>query len=235
VTGVKNCERNILGLGLTALLAAALVAALGCNSSGTKAVTVKVVPTLTSIAIQPPAPDVLFNGTQLLAAWGSYSDGRQQNITDSVAWYSSDADIATITASGGLATGVAPGTTTVGASYASLSGLATLTVYFQISAILIAPASQALAPKTGTTPEPFIVTGILPTNGSMVDISSGSTLTVYLNGAATPDIACSYNATGPEGPGQYCSGDGEESSGTYQVVASYTGTSITATATLNVP
>lgn len=210
-----------------------ITATSGSVTSSPVTLTVNVVPTLTSIAIQPVAPDVAVNGTEQLEAWGTYDDGSRQNITDSVAWSSSDVDVAAITENSGMATGVAPGTTTIVASSEGLSATAVLTVYLPISAISITPLSQTLATTTSTTPAPFIVTGTVLSGGT-VDISSGATLTVYLSGIATADITCSYNATGPAGPGQYCTGDGSESTGTYQVVASYTGTTITATATLNV-
>lgn len=210
---------------------ATIAATSGPVTSSPATLTVKVTPTLTSIAIQPPAPDVAIGNTQQLSAWGSYNDGTIQNITESVAWSSSVATVATISADG-TATGHFAGTTTITAADEGISNIATLTVYYQVSAIVIAPPSQALAPSTGTTSTPFIVTGI--TGGGQVDISSGATLTVYLNGVATTDVVCTYIPSGSDGPGQYCTGDGNESVGTYQVVASYTGTTLTATATLTV-
>jgi len=60
-------------------------------------------------------------------ATGSYSDGSIQNLTSTATWTSSDKGVATI-APGGLATGVAAGSTTITATSGSISGNTTLTV-----------------------------------------------------------------------------------------------------------
>ena len=67
-------------------------------------------PTLNSIAVTPNPPTNLAVGsTEQFTATGTYSDGSTKVITSKVIWTSSDTTKATITSSGGLATGVAAG------------------------------------------------------------------------------------------------------------------------------
>jgi trimeric autotransporter adhesin len=89
--------------------------------------TVNIVPTLTSIAVAPANSALGVGATEQFTAYGSYSDGSVQDITSSVTWKSSTIHVATI-ASGGLAAGVATGTTTITAASGPVSGNAVLTV-----------------------------------------------------------------------------------------------------------
>jgi uncharacterized protein YjdB len=187
---------------------------------------------LTSITINPTAPDVQVGLTTTLSAFGVNSDGQGMNLTSGVSWSTSDITIATVTGTGSaVLTGVAPGTVTITASSQAVTNTASATVFITVSSMTISPTSQSITGLTGTTPQPFIV----KVNGS-TDISASAVLTVFLNGTATTDVSCSYLITGPTGTpaGQYCTGDGSEAPGTYSVVASYAGTNITATATLNI-
>ncbi len=98
-------------------------------------------PTLVSITVTPATASISVAGHQQFTATGNYSDGSHQNLTGSAAWTSSSPSIATIS-SGGLATGVAAGNTTIKAASGSIYGTASLTVTtagnFSISA---SPAS----------------------------------------------------------------------------------------------
>jgi uncharacterized protein YjdB len=104
-----------------------ITAASGAVSSGPVELTVMIAPTLTSIAVAPPNASLEVGATLQFSAIGTYDDGSTQIITSQVMWSSSAATVATI-ASGGLATGAAPGTTTIEASLSGLSGTAILTV-----------------------------------------------------------------------------------------------------------
>jgi hypothetical protein len=69
------------------------------------------------------------NGTQQYKATANYANGDAKDITGSAIWASSNKSVATI-ASGGLATGVSTGTTTItAASGATISPEVTLTVF----------------------------------------------------------------------------------------------------------
>jgi hypothetical protein len=83
---------------------------------------------LTSIAITPMNPSVYPGNAQQFVATGTYSDSSTQNITTAVTWSSSNTAVATIGASTGLASTLAPVTTTISAMQGSVTGTTTLTV-----------------------------------------------------------------------------------------------------------
>ena len=82
---------------------------------------------LTSIAVTPKTPTIASGATQPFTATGTYDDGSTQNITSQVAWTSSAATVAGIN-SGGAATGLCAGSTTISASSAGESNGTTLAV-----------------------------------------------------------------------------------------------------------
>jgi uncharacterized protein YjdB len=89
------------------------VFAAACSSSPTSSTTVA------SIAIRGSAPTV--GSTAQLTATATMSNGTTQDVTSSATWQSGDATIATVS-SGGVVTGVAAGSTTVTATYQSVTG-----------------------------------------------------------------------------------------------------------------
>ncbi|HEY1221700.1 MAG TPA: IPT/TIG domain-containing protein [Bryobacteraceae bacterium] len=89
--------------------------------------TVSAPPSLTSISVTPANPTITNGASQQFTATGYYSDSSTQNLTASVVWSSLNESVATIT-TGGLATAVAAGTSTVEAASGSVSGSTTLTV-----------------------------------------------------------------------------------------------------------
>jgi Bacterial Ig-like domain (group 2) len=189
-------------------------------------------PTLTSITINPTSPSVQLGLSTTVQAYGVNTNQQGMNLTGGVSWSSSDDTIATVTGSGSaVLTGVSIGTVTLTASSESVTNTATATVFITVSSMAITPTSQSVTPLTGTTSQPYIV----KVNGT-TDISSSATLTASMNGTASTDVTCSYALTGPTGgtAGIYCTGDGSEAPGTYQLVATYTGTTITATASLTI-
>lgn len=222
-TGMFTGRKLALTLAFTAVVALAF----GVSCQG-----FFVSPTLTSITINPAAPSVQVSLTTTLTAFGVNTDQQGMNLTSGVSWSSSDQTIATVTGEGSAQlTGVAPGTVTITASSQSVTNSVSATVFITVSSMTITPSSQSVTPLTGTTPQPYII----KVNGS-TDISDSATLTAYLNGAASTSVTCAFAITGPTGggPGQYCSGDGTETAGTYQLIATYTGTTITAKASLNI-
>ncbi|MGE0405016.1 MAG: Ig-like domain-containing protein, partial [Candidatus Korobacteraceae bacterium] len=83
--------------------------------------------TLRAITVAPTSPGVNVGATQQLSASGSYSDGSQQDITQSVTWASTNSGVATVNPSG-LMTGVAAGSTTITATSGAVNGTVTATV-----------------------------------------------------------------------------------------------------------
>lgn len=85
-------------------------------------------PTLESIAVTPANASVEVGQDQQFTATGTYDDESTADISGSVAWSSSDANVATVDASG-LATGVVVGNTGVSASLDAVgSNIASLEV-----------------------------------------------------------------------------------------------------------
>lgn len=219
-------------LALTLAFTVLVVVAFGVSCKG-----FFVKPTLASITINPTAPSVQLGQSTTLQAYGLDNESPPvgSNLTSGVSWSSATPTVAAITGACATGTcgsvtiqGVTVGTSTITASAQSVTNTATATVYITISSLSISPASQSMA-ATATTPAPFIVKA----NGS-TDVSSGATLNVYLNGTLQTTITCSYNASAAAGAGQYCSSVGATVGNGYQVVATYTGSNLTATATLDI-
>ncbi|MGA7559836.1 MAG: hypothetical protein WCF61_07055 [Terriglobales bacterium] len=201
-------------------------------------------PTLTSITINPSSPNVEVNSNLTVQAFGVYNDGSSAYLTSGVSWSSSDPTIVAITGncateSCGAATlsGLQVGTATLTAGAQSVTSTATATAYITVSQLTIAPTSQSLATNTSYTPDPFIVTAV--TANGTIDISDVAVLTPSLNGTQSTDITCTYYTSNPTGAsggaGIYCTDDGSATAGKYTLTATYTGTTLTATAYLNVP
>jgi hypothetical protein len=201
-------------------------------------------PTLTSLTINPTAPNVQVNSTLGLTAFGVYNDGSSATLTGGVSWSSSDPTVAAIigscatqTCGGATLQGLQTGTTTITAGSQSVTATATATAFLTVSQLTIAPTSQSLATNESTTPDPFIVSAV--TSTGTIDISNVAVLTPSLMGTVSTDIQCVYETSNPTGgtggAGIYCSDQGAATAGTYTLTATYTGTTLTATATLSVP
>jgi hypothetical protein len=114
---------------------------------------------LLSIAVTPANPSVALGQTQQFTATGLFSSGLTQNLTASVTWSSSAAGVATINAAG-LATSVAPGSTTITATFTG-AGLAT-----------------GVRPDTPIVNPPPVPPVLPPPISSITTISGSTTLTV---------------------------------------------------------
>ena len=84
--------------------------------------------TIVSISVTAPSQTLTVGMQQQYTATANYSDGSFGDITNSVTWNSSDTSVATITTSGGLATAVATGSTTISAALGGVVGSTQLTV-----------------------------------------------------------------------------------------------------------
>ena len=144
-------------------------------------------PGLVSIAVTPANPSVAVGKQQQFTATGTFSDGSKKDLTSSVTWTSSAPSIATISG-GGLATGVAAGTTTIQATLATVNGSTGMTVTatpsFTISA---SPASLSVA--QGKQGNSTITTTISGGFNSAISLSASgmpSGTTVSFNPATIP-------------------------------------------------
>jgi uncharacterized protein YjdB len=177
-----------LHLAATFLVIAAVT---GCGSHSTpggSGSTTGSTPTLSSIAVTPNAATIAPAATQQFTATGTYSDGSTLNITSAVTWTSSATATATIN-TGGLATAVASGATTVTATDGAVSGTAMLTVTAaappSLSSIAVAPATLSLA--AGATQQ-YSATGTY-SDGSTGNITSTVTWTSSTTGVASINAA----------------------------------------------
>ncbi len=182
-------------------------------------------PTLTSIAISPTAPQVEVGKTLQLQAFGTFDDGSRNQIRSGVSWSSDTSSVASIDPNTGILTGVTTGTSTITASSQALSSTATATVFIVIDSITISPTSASV--KAGGS-QNFTVSAA--SNGSTLNLTSSATLTAEQNGTAVTTVTCSYNSSIPA---QVCTTTAGNT-GVFQIVASYSGSTLTATATLAV-
>jgi plastocyanin len=82
---------------------------------------------LEMIMVTPVNPTLLPGQAEQFMAMGMYSDNSTQDLTNQVIWASANPTVATISA-GGVATAVAPGTSTISAALNGMSGSMLLTV-----------------------------------------------------------------------------------------------------------
>ncbi len=103
---------------------------------------------LQSITIDPLNASIADDTTRQFTATGNFSDGNPQGITRDVTWSSSNPNVATISNSGGtdgLATALAPGVTTITATFNGVSAATNFTVTSAvITSITISPGNQTL-------------------------------------------------------------------------------------------
>ncbi len=156
--------------------------------SGTASLTVTAA-TVVSIQVTPPAPSIAAGTTLQFTATGTFSDATTQDVTALASWGSGDTGIATVL--GGLATGVAPSTVTITATFGGVtSPAANLTVTnATLVSIQVTPASKSIAAGTF---QQFTATGFY-TDGSTQDLtvsagwsSSNPTIAQSLGGCLPP-------------------------------------------------
>lgn len=148
-------------------------------------------PTLRYITISPLTSTIAVTATQQYSAQAYYSDGTVKDGTALVSWSSSNTAVATIINSSGLATGVAPGTTTITGNAVGTSGAtATLTVNQPYTSIVVSctPASvaQGLTANCTATGNP----GAVDISTQVTWNSSAPTIaTIPMSVSASPAVA----------------------------------------------
>jgi hypothetical protein len=153
---------------------------------------------LVSIAINPPAPTIPLGLTQQFTATGTFTDGTTQDLTQTGHWSSTAAGVATISnaaGTGGLATTLATGTTTIGISSGAVSASVPLIVNpAALASIAITPQAPTIALGDN---QPFTATGTY-TDGSTQDVtsvvtwsSSDATVAIISNSARNYGVASS--------------------------------------------
>ena len=185
---------NQPALALLSLACIALLAA--CNSSA---------PVLQYVTITPSTGTTSVGGTFQFTAHAYYSNGSVQDGTSLVTWASSNTSVATIV-TGGLATGVSGGTTSITATAAGIPGAsATLTVN---AAVSVSVSPQKTATGTGQTVS-FTANatngksgvtwtasaGTVDVNGNFVAPGGPQSMTVTVTATSKDDTTKSASAT----------------------------------------
>lgn len=125
--------------------------------------------TLSTVAVAPSPFATGVGIARPLHATGTYSDNTTADLTASVQWSTTDANIVTVSA--GVITGVAPGTATIRATSGSTTGQAVVTV----SANTWSPAASLKIRRQQHTAT------LLPTSGKVLDVA-GSVEIVMMSG-----------------------------------------------------
>jgi trimeric autotransporter adhesin len=174
-------------------------------------------PSISSIFIQPSAATVGVGQQVSLAAFATYSDGTQNQISgSSVGWSSSAPGVATITSPGGQATGVSIGTATMTASSQGITGTGTVNVTLSNITSLVINTTQ------GSTQRQTIAT----ING----VPNTLPFYAYANGSAQNDVTQSVTWTSSNTQVASISSGSSSGNGVATAVAAGT-TNITATIT----
>ena len=151
------------------------------SGNGTPAVVI-------SILVYLPQVTVIRNKTQQLIATAVYSYGSNVDITGLAQWSSNAVGVATVSATG-LVTAIGPGTTTVQASYASLTGGSTVIVPQPVlTGIRVQPRAVFLSPGVS---QQFTALGIYDNGASTQDITSSIT-----NWTSSDSSTCLIDAKG---------------------------------------
>jgi trimeric autotransporter adhesin len=159
----------------TVVTGVATITVSSTGGSGGAIAAITIIPSTQAV----PAP----NATAQYIAIGTTTNGATVNLTNQVAWSSSSAQIGTIGASTGLATGVGQGSATITALYTPVSGnVITGTAQFAVSggtteeytAVTLIPNALSLA--VGQTSQ-FVALGTLGTSGLIVDVTDSPQIT----------------------------------------------------------
>lgn len=104
-----------------------------------------------SLVVTPPAPAIALGTTQQFTATALFSDGSQQNVTNSASWSSATPAVAAVNANG-LASPVSSGQTLVTAQFNGFSASATFTVTnATVTALQISAVNPSLASGTSSS------------------------------------------------------------------------------------
>jgi hypothetical protein len=144
-----------------------------------------------SIAVTPTNPTTVLGLPVTFTATATLSNGATLVVTGNASWVASDATIATVT--GGVATPVKAGTTTVTATYLGVAGASVLTVSpTTLSSIAITPNPVSLSLATGASQQ-------LTATGTYADSTKRDLSGVVTWRSGTSSVATVSNANGSRG------------------------------------
>ena len=141
--------------------------------------------TVQALTVTPATATAAIQGTVAFKAVVTLSDATTEDVTATATWTSSSPTVASVS-SGGVATGIAAGTSTIQAAVGTVTGSATLTVSSAtLVSIAVTPTNPTLG--IGVTTQ-FIATGSF-SDGSVSDVSSSATFTSSAPAVAALDAA----------------------------------------------
>jgi len=159
-------------------------------------------PTISAISVTPEGMTLPIGIGQQFTATAIYSDGSSADLTSGVIWTSSAPTVASIDSTG-LASMLAPGTTTVTATVGSLTDSTSLTVVAaHLTSISVSPSTTSLA--LGTQQQ-FTATGTFDDGSTQVlpsvqwSSSAQNVLTVSSTGLGTAMVAGTSTVTATSG------------------------------------
>jgi uncharacterized protein YjdB len=209
----------------------------GGTTTGGSVVSIAVIPSSQTVATA--------NQTTQFIAIGTTSSGATEYLTNSVAWASSNAQVATVGASTGLATSVGAGSTTITAQYTDTTtgsvviGVGTLTVTAgasePVTSLSLLPSSLSLT-SSGQTSQAILL-GVSGSTGLTTDLTDNANVTWT---SSTPTVATvgTLGATDSKGNPVPAGQVTAVTAGTATIVAKYTNpvdnSVVTASGTVNV-
>jgi Bacterial Ig-like domain (group 2) len=179
-TGVATISAGGLAAGVAA--GASTIQAVSGTVNGSTTLTVTSA-TLVSIAVTPANPSIAKGTTKQFTATGTFSDNSTQNLTSTATWSSQTTGVVTI-AAGGLATGVATGTSKIEAASGAVDGMTELTVIATsptLVSIAVTPTNPSIA--KGKTQQ-FTATGTFSDNSTQ-NLTSTATWSSQTTNVAT--------------------------------------------------
>jgi uncharacterized protein YjdB len=201
------------------------------STSFTATATVTVTnPTVASLELSPTTPTVYLSSgpTQQFRATVIFTDATRADVTTSATWSSGTPTVASISA-GGLATGLATGSSLITASYTGNGGTVTNSTTLYVAARTM--TGLLLQPTTPTThlglTVPFVATAVYD-NGSRSTVTGSATWT-----SSQPGVATITSSSGG-GPGGGAAGGVATpvATGSTTITASFGGYSATTTLTV---
>jgi uncharacterized protein YjdB len=146
-SNINVASVNTLGEAISTGTGTVTITATSGSISGSTSLTVTSA-ALVSIAVTPNPVSMAIGTTQQFTATGTFSDGTTQDVTASVLWSSSSPTVASVN-NQGLAASAAVGTSTMTATFGSVSGSASLTVSSaHLVGISISPANPTIQRHT---------------------------------------------------------------------------------------
>jgi len=193
VSNVAGSEGRAASASVGVVTLTAVDPASGIEDSTELTVTAAV---LTSVEVMPSAPSIALGTSLQFLATGTYSDATTQDLTDAVAWSSSDAAVATVSnavGNEGLAAGASVGMATLTAvdPASGVDGSTTLTVGAAVlTSLAVTPADASIALGTDLQ---LVATGTF-SDASTQDLTDSVTWS-----SSVPAVATVSNAAGSEG------------------------------------